>query len=356
VRALTLALLFLPLVLVLTACSRITNPQGWASPLITNSTLLAEPNHQTLAAADLSSGSRQWTFPGNNSKTALKAIYGTPAISQGLALLGGYDGNLYALSLADGSQKWSQPVGSHIVGGPATSDDTVYIGSADQCLHAFAVATGDQRFNPFCTGAKIWSTPTFDGSTVYVASMDKKLYAIGATSGTSVWPKPFQTGGAIASTPVVDSSTVYVGAFDDKFYAVDASSGEMRWSFKADDWIWNRAVVSGGAVYFGSLGGKVYSLDASTGQSRWDKPFQGSGVVRGGPALVGSTLVVATDNGSVYGLDASSGSQIWSSKANAGVLSDLTVDSGMVYYSTKSGNVQKVDPADGTITDVPISS
>ncbi len=354
-RALTLALLFLPLILVFAACSRITNPQGWASPLISDTTLLAEPNHQTLAAADLSSGTRQWTFPGNNSSVALKALYGTPALSQGLVMLGGYNGTLYALNLTDGSQKWSQTTGGHIVGGPVTSSDTVYVGSADFCLYAFAVDSGNQRFSPFCTDAKIWSTPALSGGTVYLSSMDKKLYALDAATGKALWAKPFQTDGALASTPVVDNGTVYVGAFDDKFYAVDASTGAMRWSFTADDWIWNRALVSGGAVYFGSLGGRVYSLDASTGQSRWDKPFQGSGVVRGGPAIVGSTLVVATDKGFLYGLDSATGSQLWSSQANAGVLSDLLVNGNAVYYNTKSGAVQKVDPTTGAVSDVPVS-
>ncbi len=346
----------MPLALVLVACSRITNPQGWASPLISGSTLLAEPNHQTLANVDLDNGSRVWTFPPSKSTISLKAIYGTPAIWQQLVFLGGYDGNLYALNLPDGSQKWTESTGGHIVGGPVVSGATVYVGSGDQCLHAFNVGNGDQAFSPFCTGAKIWSTPTLSGNTVFVSSMDKKLYAIDAAAGTLVWPKPFQTNGAIASMPVVESGVVYVGSFDDKFYAVDASTGEEKWSFKADDWIWNRAVVGNGAVYFGSLGGKVYGLDASTGNLRWDKPFQASGVVRGGPALVGSTLVVATDNGSVYGLNATDGTEQWTAQASAGVLSDLTVNSGKVYYSAKNGNVQQVDPTNGTITDVPTSS
>jgi outer membrane protein assembly factor BamB len=64
--------------------------------------------------------------------------------------------------------------------------------------------------------------------------------------------------------------------------------------------------------------------------------------------------VVATDKGNVYGLNASAGSQVWSQQAGSGVLSDLVVDGGMVYYSTKSGDVEKVDAADGTITSVQV--
>jgi outer membrane protein assembly factor BamB len=349
-----LGLFSLSLVLLLTACRGVTSPQGWASPVITDSTLLATPNHHTLADVDVQANSRRWTFPPDKSKISLTALYGTPAVSQGVVLLGGYNGTLYALNQSDGSEKWSATTQGHIVGGPVASDSTVYVGSSDGCLYAFAVDSGEQRFNPVCTGQKIWSTPAISDGVVYFSSMDKNVYAIDATTGEPRWPQPFQADGAIASTPVVDSGTVYVGGLDEWMYALDASNGQMRWRYKADDWIWNRALVSGGTVYFGSLSGRVYGVDAASGQLRWEKPFSGQGVVRGGPAIVGSTLVVATDQGSVYGLDASTGSQVWASKAGSGVLSDLVVSGGMVYFSTKSGDVEKVDPANGTIASVQV--
>ena len=201
--------------------------------------------------------------------------------------LGGYNGTLYALNQSDGSEKWSQVTGGHIIGGLAAGDSAVYAGSADGCLYAFAVGDGNQLFDHFCTGAKIWSTPVVSDGVVYLSSMDKKVYAIDAASGKSRWAQPFKADGAFASTPVVDGGTVYVGGLDNYMYALDASNGEMRWRYKSDDWIWNRALVSGGTVYFGTLSGKVYALNATNGELRWEKPFQGSGVVRGGAAIGG---------------------------------------------------------------------
>ena len=354
VKALGMGLLSLAFLLALTACSGIASPRGWASPQFADNTLLAPLNHDALIAVDLEAGAKDWEFPPPKSDVSLQALYATPAVSQGIVFVGGYNGTLYALDMADGSEKWSQATGGHIIGGPVTGEGTVYVGSADSCLYAFAVDSGNQRFDRTCTGAKIWSTPVVSSGVVYFGSMDKKVYAIDAVSGESHWPQPFKADGAIASTLVVDGGTVYVGGLDNYMYALDASNGEMRWRFKADDWIWDRALVSGGTVYFGTLGGKVYALDASNGQLRWEKPFQGDGVVRGGPAMVGSTLVVATDKGNVYGLNASGGSQVWLQQAGSGVLSDLVVDGEMVYYSTKSGDVEKVDAADGTITSVQV--
>ena len=280
----------------------------------------------------------------------LQALYGTPVVAQGMVLLSGYNGTLYALSLSDGGEKWEKTTVGHMVGGPAVSGDTVYVGSGDHCLYAFALSNGDERFSPFCTGAKIWSTPVVDNGIVYVSSMDRKVYAIDASTGELRWDKPFQASGAIASTPVVANGTVYVGTLDNSFYALDASNGEMRWRYKADDWIWNRAVATADTVYFGTLGGSFYALDTANGQLRWDKPFRAAGEIRGGAALVGSRLVVADESGFVYGLNASDGSQVWSSPASAGVPSDMTVNGDVAYYATKSGNIEKVDPADGTIS------
>jgi eukaryotic-like serine/threonine-protein kinase len=354
IRVLALSLLSLPLVLLLTACRGATSPQGWASPQFSDSTLLASPNHKTLAAVDVQANTRKWTFPPSKSNISLTALYGTPAVSQQTVFLGGYDNNLYAVNLSDGNQKWAGKTQGHIVGGPVADSSNVYVGSADRCLYTFAISDGSQPYGAFCTGDKIWSTPVVNGGVVYFGSMDKKMYAIDASTGRSHWNAPFQADGAFASIPVVDSGTVYVGSFDKYMYALDASTGQQRWRFKADDWIWNKALVNGGTVYFGSLSGKVYAVNASDGTLAWNKPFQATGVVRGGPAIVGTTLVITTDQGNVYGINASTGEQSWTSKASSGVLSDLVVNGGMIYYSTKSGAVQKVDPANGAITDVPI--
>ena len=98
-KALGLGLFSLSLVLLLTACGGVTSPKGWASPQFADGTLLATPNHKTLVAADLEANSRNWTFPPDKSNISLTALYGTPAVSQGLVLIGAYNGTLYALNL-----------------------------------------------------------------------------------------------------------------------------------------------------------------------------------------------------------------------------------------------------------------
>jgi outer membrane protein assembly factor BamB len=350
-KALVWGLISLTILLLLTGCGRISGPQGWAGPTLTDNTLLASLGRGKLSAIDLSSaGNQLWQFPSGQGKNepALLAIYGTPVVSNGTVFLGGYDGALYALNLSDGSGKWAQMTKSHIVGGPAVSGDTVYVGSADHCLYAFATDSGSLRWQ-FCTGGKIWSTPVVDTGTVYFGSMDKKVYAVDAATGEPRWDRPFQADGAVTSTPVVVGGKVYVGGLDKQFYALDAATGEKVWSFGSDDWIWNRAVVADGVVYVGNLAGHVYALDANSGEMRWQSPFETPGVVRAAPALVAKTLVVADEDGNVYGLDIATGSEQWSQLMASGVGADLLVAKSKVYISAKSGDVLTLDPSDGSV-------
>jgi outer membrane protein assembly factor BamB len=172
VKALGLGLFSLSLVLLLSGCRGVASPQGWSSPVFSGSSVVVSPNHTTLVDADLSTNSRAWTFPPSKSNISLTAIYGTPALSQNLVLLGGYNGTLYALHQSDGSEVWNQLTGGHIVGAPVASDSTVYVGSTDRCLYAFNVTNGNQVFSPFCTGEKLWSTPAVANRVVYFGSLE----------------------------------------------------------------------------------------------------------------------------------------------------------------------------------------
>ena len=104
---------------------------------------------------------------------------------------------------------------------------------------------------------------------------------------------------------------VYVGSFDKRLYAVDAASGQERWSFNANNWVWEGPVVVSNTLYFGDLGGNVYALDAETQKLMWAQPFQAEGAVRATPLYSDGTLYVGTDSGALYALDAATGQPRW---------------------------------------------
>jgi outer membrane protein assembly factor BamB len=347
-----LAGLSLLALLLFAACGRIAAPQGWAGPVVTDSTILVTLERGKLSAITIDTGQETWRFPSkDDKKTDLKAIYGTPVTGEGRVFVAGFNGTLYALDLATGNVIWEQKTGGAIIGGAGLADGTIYIGSSDNKLYAFDAATGAPRWSPFKTGGAIWSKPVVEGGTVYVTSMDKRLYALDSATGESRWPQPFEAQGAMPSTPALDGNTLYVGALDNRLYAVDASSGKQVWSFEADNWVWCEPLVANGVVYVGGLDHRLYALDAATGEQRWPQPFRAKGPIRARAALAAGVLIVADNAGDVYGLDPTSGEERWPSiTLDAGVLANPLVVDNDVYLSTRGGDLLRVDAKAGSST------
>jgi outer membrane protein assembly factor BamB len=67
------------------------------------------------------------------------AIYGTPAVSENLTYVGGYNGKLYAYVFERNEWKWIYPRDGHIgsiVGGPVIAQNKVYFSAADGRVYA----------------------------------------------------------------------------------------------------------------------------------------------------------------------------------------------------------------------------
>src|SRR6476469_7582550 len=103
--SLPLLVVALFVLLVGAGCGAIAQPQGWAAPVNTPTGVLTTLHKGKLALIDTSAKTTRWEFPpASDKKTKLQGIYSTPAITDTLVVFGGYNGHLYALNLADGSQ------------------------------------------------------------------------------------------------------------------------------------------------------------------------------------------------------------------------------------------------------------
>ena len=192
-----------------------------------------------------------------------------------MAYVGGYDGILYALNLANGNDIWDARVGdgSPIIGGVAAGGGLVFVGSSDGTLYAYDATEGVFQWR-FETGNSIWATPAVADGKVFFGSMDQKVYALDLV-GQKLWE--FHTGGAVTAEPLVQDGRVYIGSFSSDFYALDAETGSMIWKFPdASNWYWSRAVTNGDTLFVGSTDGNLYALDAATGALHWVYPTEGS--------------------------------------------------------------------------------
>ena len=303
-------------------CIKGLQPVGWSGGAVVDGTLFVGSTEGRLVAINIADGSRQWsealTKPaaagifgceastaggGCAAAPAGVAIYGTPAMADGLVYIGGYNGKISAFNASSLAVRWVYPregyLDEPVVGGPVVAQGKVYIGASDGKFYALNAETGDREWE-FQAGDKIWSTPVVDGDTVYFGSFDNKLYALSATDGSKKWE--FETEGAIAATPLVYNNTVYIGSFDRHLYALNAANGSLEWKFMGGNWFWAKPVVYNNTIYAPNLDGKVYILNAETGDEIVDAVDLGS-PISSSPVIVDGSVIFASQKGLIYSID-----------------------------------------------------
>ncbi|MFH0769695.1 MAG: PQQ-binding-like beta-propeller repeat protein, partial [Chloroflexota bacterium] len=140
-------------------------PKGWSGGTIADGTLFIGSMEGKVVAMNITDGSRTWTTTleaaapsgqfGCAPAATTVAIYGSPAVAEGLVYVGGYDGKIYAFSPGRDESRWIYPrqgnLGGAIVGGLTIAQDKVYFGCADGKVYALNAADGFKEWE-FTTG------------------------------------------------------------------------------------------------------------------------------------------------------------------------------------------------------------
>ena len=323
----------------LAGCSVVRTPEGWSSAEISGDTVYIGTMSGELLALDKTSGDVRWKRALPTPEDANRAIYGKPAVSNGLALVGGYDGRLYAYD-SDGDLVWQERLGGRIVGGPTTHEGFALVGtggvsSSDDnspgTLSAIDVETNDEVWR-LDMGGPIWASPAIADGVAYVGSMDHNVYAIDVASGDEKWR--YRSGGAVVSQAALYDGLVIFGGFDSRLYALNAETGERVWVFNGSSrWYWASPLVADGTVYAPSLDGTLYALDAKTGELKWR--FDSGGQLVGSPTVVNGLIAVPVADGgeSKIALLEANGSQQQACRIGADVRTSLSASDDLIYFA-----------------------
>lgn len=272
-------------------------------------------------------------------------FYASPLIVGDAVIIGGIDGHLYALSLnEDGdefTEVWKWPFRTNgkgrefkvneggIFATAATDGERVFVGDDEGFLYAVNLADGRAVWD-YEAGERFWSSPTVADGVVYIGNMDHSVYALNAATGVLLWR--FRDGeGAFVSKPVVVDSTVYIGALDNTFYAINTTDGSLKASYTGDAWFWNDPLYVDGTIYVGTMGRQFYALDAADLSKKWS--FETSAAVRGQAVVYEDNVFVALRNGEILTLDQETGRSVGQHVHPLGerVLASLVVDDGVLY-------------------------
>ena len=338
-----------------------------STPAVTATRVFVGSGDSTLYALDRSSGMPVWKFAAGG------PVHSSPAVARGLVIAATLGGRIFAVSEASGALRWSMQTGRTLpkniapagewdlyVSSPVVVDRTIVIGAGDGNVYALDLTTGRERWR-VKTGGKVRATPSVKDGVAVVGSWDGRVYAIDMATGTTRWvhhtvgdtldlKREGYDRRAIQSTAAIAEGNVFLGSRDDGFYALDFATGERKWrSSHQTSWVVGSPAVRDGRAYVGSSDGHfIHSVEVASGRELWRTPV-GSNVLSS-PVLTGDLLVVGaaktnSGRGELLALTASTGVVRWRLPFADAVWSSPVVVDNEIYVGCDDGSVVAIEEA-----------
>lgn len=329
-----------------------------STPAVADGVVYVGSGDGNVYALDARTGEERWRFG------AGRAVTSSPAVQDGLIFVGSRDGTYFAIEAATGRERWRVATGPDAplawgfesgdlyTSSPAVADGLAVLGGSDGQVYAVDAGTGAVRWR-FRTGGRVRSSPAIAGGVVYVGSMDGTLYALELTSGRLRWR--FDTEGhrlvsatfgfdrrTIQSSPAVAGGRVFVGSRDGHLYAVDAATGRLAWASDHEmSWVNSSPAVAGGLVFAASSDNRfVQAVDARSGTERWRVSTER--LVWSSPAVAGDLVYVGDAGGTLYALDHATGAERWRYRTGRRIYSSPVPANGLLYLGNDDGAVYAI--------------
>ena len=247
------------------------------------------------------------------------------------------------------SVAWSQVESANIGAGFATDETTTawYVTTAGKIV-ALSIADGSVKWSKEVPG-KIWSTPAYGEGLVVFTCTNGSVYALDSGTGTEKWE---YAGNSKVASPVIYGNTVYVGSNDGYFRAFNLTDGRLLWKCGGISGFCDLApFVDDNQVVLGSWGGNLYSINASTGKLQWTWDKSPSFYYSPGgcsPVKSGNKLFLASPARYTYCVDSKNGTTLFSVEGGRESLA-ISEDLQTVYVKVTEGKAQAFNVSDGSI-------
>lgn len=341
-----------------------------SSPAVTAARVFIGSGDSTLYALDRATGKAAWRFAAGG------PVHSSPAVARGLVIAATLGGRIFAVSEATGALRWSIQAGPLLPKNihPAGEWDffassativgtTVLIGAGDGNVYAVDLTSGKERWR-VKTDGKVRATPSVHEGVAVVGSFDGRMYAIEVATGKTRWvhrtigdsidlKKAGYDRRAIQSTAAIANGMAFFGSRDDGFYAVDFATGERKWrTSHGGSWVVGSPAVRDGRAYVGSSDGHfIQAVDVATGREVWRTPTTWN--VLSSPVLAGDLLVAGTAatnaaRGEVIALELATGVVRWRLPVDDAVWSSPVVAGNELFIGSDDGSVyaiHQINPA-----------
>ncbi|RIV19903.1 metallophosphoesterase [Fibrisoma montanum] len=246
-----------------------------------------------------------------------------------------YERPSYAVNrqYAQVSAVWEKQDSSDIGAGIVADKNLAIYPNTNGQIVALSLADGSVRWR-FATNGKVYSTPAMQTNRVVVGSTDGTIYCLDKRNGNLLWQ--VETGKPIVAWPLIDGQVVYIGSSEGKFRALSLRTGAEQWSFNdINGFVESVPVADKERVYVGSWGSSLYALNKKNGQPVWtwtngkSRNYSPAATV---PVLTNGRIFIQTPDRTVTAIDARTGTEIWKSNQHKGFeASGVSADESLVY-------------------------
>jgi len=278
---------------------------------------------------------------------ASRGMHGTPAVVDGYAFVGAYDGVLAAVDVDSGELAWRADLGDAIGSSPAYHDGVVYIAveyaEPSGAMFGVDAESGDVVWEDQRITDHPHSTCAIDrdAGRLVVGSNDGFLYAWSYPDLAFEWR--FDTGRAIKGPIATAEGGAFFGSWDHRVYRVALADGTETWSTRTGDLVMSGPAVepSTDSVYAGSKDDRLYALDADSGEPRWT--YDAGGAIIGCPTVANEHVLVGSYDQTLHAVEKTTGDDAWQAAGVGRVTSTPRVHDGAVYFTDRASTAALED-------------
>lgn len=250
-------------------------------------------------------------------------------------------------------KQWSSKIGDGQGDGfykitPTLVDGVLYVASSDGEVAAISAADGDRLWRvelerPLSGGVG------YHGRSLYLGGADGSVLQLSADDGVVEWEAAVS--GEVLAAPAVSDDWVIVQTYDGKLLGFQSGADEPTWTFTSDVPVLtlrgtSTPILVGGNAIAGFGDGKVIAVDVNSGNVSWESRIgvpQGSSEIDrivdidGAMTQQGIELFVASYQGRVAALDNRTGRKLW--QQNVSSVTGTHVGFGNVYVADVDGTL-----------------
>jgi outer membrane protein assembly factor BamB len=230
-------------------------------------------------------------------------VVGGVAVSGNVLAFGTTEGHLYVVNTADKSPApgWTAS-GVHYSEGiwatPIIKGDTLYVATMGGDLHALDIKTGAEKWDkPFHASGAIADFNFASDTQLIVPSLNKHVYLLNPADGSV--RGDFVASDWVWTQPKYKDGKAYFGDFSGKAYAVDITTMKADWTATLGDTrVKSAAAIVDNVVMIGDRKPVVHFLDASAGGKELNAvPLLNDGTLRADITEKDGFGYISTTNG-----------------------------------------------------------